>query len=77
MVSSGLMHGHHRAELVTVIGQVPRPPPGRSSWPLTLLGLILFGAAFAAQIRFERAHKDPTIEAPLTEAVTPSSADGD
>lgn len=33
----GRSHGHPRADLVTVTGQVSRPPPGRTQWPLTLL----------------------------------------
>ena len=31
----GRSHGHHRALLVTVTGQVSRPPLGRNQWPLT------------------------------------------
>ena len=31
----GRSHGHHRAHLVTVNGQVSRPPPGRTHCPLT------------------------------------------
>lgn len=31
----GRSHGHHRAVLVTVTGQVSRPPLGRNSWSLT------------------------------------------
>ena len=31
----GRSHGHPRADLVTVTGQVSRPPPGRTQWPLT------------------------------------------
>ena len=32
----GRSHGHHRAVLVTVSGQVLRPSPGSSYWPLTV-----------------------------------------
>ncbi len=32
---TGRSHGHHRADLVTVSGQVSRPPLGSSYWPLT------------------------------------------
>ena len=32
----GRSRGHHRAEPTTVNGQIPRPPPGSSQWPLTL-----------------------------------------
>ena len=32
----GRSHGHHRADLVAVSGQVSRPPLGSSYWPLTL-----------------------------------------
>lgn len=31
----GRSHGHLRADLVTVTGQVSRPPLGRTQWPLT------------------------------------------
>ena len=31
----GRSRGHHRADLVTVNGQVSRPPLGRNQWPLT------------------------------------------
>ena len=35
VATPGRSHGHHRAEPVTVTGQVSRPPQGRSQWPLT------------------------------------------
>jgi len=35
VVALGRSHGHHRAVLVTVTGQVSRPPLGRTQWPLT------------------------------------------
>jgi len=36
VVALGRSHGHHRAVLVTVTGQVSRPPLGRTQWPLTV-----------------------------------------
>jgi 2-phosphosulfolactate phosphatase len=36
LATLGRSHGHHRALLVTLTGQVSRPPLGRTQWPLTL-----------------------------------------
>ncbi len=49
----GRSHGHHRADLVTVSGQVSCPPLGSSHWPLTLLRRcpVRWGIATASENR--------------------------
>lgn len=46
----GRSHGHHWAILVTVTGQVSRPPLGSSYWPLTITDEDLISAPTWAEM---------------------------